>query len=61
MDKLMTTDEVTEVLGVTRSTLDNWRAAGVLSVVKLGSAVRFRRTDIERLSTEGTTWKNSKK
>jgi excisionase family DNA binding protein len=57
----MTTDEVTEVLGVTRSTLDNWRAAGVLSVVKLGSAVRFRRTDIERLSTEGTTWKNSKK
>jgi excisionase family DNA binding protein len=61
MDKLMTTDEVTEVLGVTRSTLDNWRAAGVLSVVKLGSAVRFRSVDIERLATEGVTWKNSTK
>lgn len=50
----MTIQEVTELLGVTRQTLHNWRKQGLLPAYRfgMGRAVRFKRSDIEQIRAQ---------
>lgn len=47
----MSIQEVTELLGVTRQTLYNWRKQGTLPAYRIGTgrAVRYKRSDVEQL------------
>lgn len=48
--RLLTADEVAAQLGISRSTLFNWRSTGshpTPRAVKLGSHVRWRQSDID--------------
>lgn len=53
----MTTQEVTELLGVTRQTLYNWRKQGTLPAYRFGTsfAVRYKRSDIEQIRAQALT------
>ena len=52
-DLLFTTTDVSQLLGVSESTVRNWDRAGVLLSKRTRSGVRiFRREDVERLSRE---------
>lgn len=44
---LLTQDDCMELLGVSRSTLYNYRDSGLLVPVKLGGKVRYRLSDVE--------------
>ncbi len=48
--KLLTTQEVAELLGVSVATLEVWRCTGrtALPFVKVGRCVRYRLSDVER-------------
>lgn len=48
LDRMMTTPEVAEMLGLSEQTLHDWRCTGrvKLPFVKLGGAVRYRRRDV---------------
>lgn len=55
LNDLLTVEEVIELLGVHRVTLQNWRKQGKLRALKLGPhrrLVRFKRQDIEALLSE---------
>ena len=48
MERLLTSVEVAEILGITEGTLRNWRYQGDgPPYVKLGSAVRYKATDLQ--------------
>jgi excisionase family DNA binding protein len=51
-DPLLTTDEAAQILRVSPGTLSNWRnlrdPARTISFVKVGGAVRYRRSAVER-------------
>jgi excisionase family DNA binding protein len=47
--ELLTTVEVAERLRVSVSTVSRWAKAGELPVVRLGSLLRFRSDDVERI------------
>lgn len=46
MQKLMTPDEIAEMLSVKKSTIYNWTHIGFIPHVKIGRHVRFREADI---------------
>ena len=50
-DKLLNTDELAEILGLSSATLRTWRWSGVgpkyFSLTGIGGSVRYRRQDIE--------------
>lgn len=50
--RLLTTEELTRLLGVCRGTIYNLRRAGRLKPVYLGRAVRYRLEDVRRLIEE---------
>jgi predicted DNA-binding transcriptional regulator AlpA len=54
--KLLKPSEVADVFGVKESTLEAWRSRGTgptLPFVKVGHAVRYRATDVERVIADG--------
>jgi len=48
MEKLLTPQEIAEVLGVQPSTIYQWTHQGYIPHVKLGKFVRFRAKDVEK-------------
>jgi len=48
MEKLLTVDELAEVLSVKKSTIYQWRHLGLIPYIKVGRFVRFREKDIQR-------------
>jgi|GEM_PF-5025177 len=50
--RLLRTEEVMELLNVSRGTIYNLRRAGRLRPVHLGRAVRYRAADVRRLIEE---------
>jgi excisionase family DNA binding protein len=56
LDRLLTPSEAAELLGVRPQTLAMWRCTGrhSLPFVKVGTAVRYRESDIEKWLQERT-------
>ncbi len=52
-EKLLTPKEVSQKLGLELSTVYRWAWARRIASVKVGAALRFRLSDIERLIREG--------
>ena len=52
MNKLMTTDEVADLLNVRPSTIRKWVHLEQIPVVRLGRAVRFRADALEKWVNE---------
>lgn len=50
---LLTVAETQDALSVSRQTLYNWEAEGLLVPVRLGKLVRFRADDIENVAQHG--------
>ena len=48
-DKLLTIDEASELLSVSKMTLHRWDHTGILKKVEIGGKRRYRKSDIERL------------
>jgi len=48
MDKLLTIDELAEVLSAKKSTIYQWVHLGLIPHVKVGRLLRFREEDIEK-------------
>lgn len=55
--EFLTTDEVCQMLGVCKSTLENYKRRGTIPYVKIGNKVRYKRSDIERIMNENTIQK----
>ena len=51
--ELLTVRQTMELLGVTRSTIYRWEQSGILTAVRIGGVVRFRRADLDRLMSSG--------
>ncbi len=47
--ELLTTDEVCDLLSISRVTVWHWEKKGLLKSVRLGNLKRFRRADIDDL------------
>jgi excisionase family DNA binding protein len=54
-DDFLTVAEVAERLKLNQQTVRNWIDQGLLPALRVGRRVRIRRTDYERLVTEGLT------
>jgi len=48
MEKLLTPQEIAEVLGVQPSTIYQWTHQGYIPHVKIGKFVRFKEKDVEK-------------
>jgi excisionase family DNA binding protein len=48
MDKLLTIDELAEVLTVKKSTIYQWVHLGLIPHIKVGRLLRFREEDIQK-------------
>jgi len=48
MEKLLTVDELAQVLLVKKSTIYQWRHLGLIPYIKVGRLVRFREKDIQK-------------
>jgi excisionase family DNA binding protein len=48
MNRLLTPDEIAELLGVKKSTIYQWTHQGFIPHVKLGRSLRFREAAIEK-------------
>lgn len=48
MDKLLTIDELAEVLSLKKSTIYQWVHLGLIPHMKVGRLLRFRERDIEK-------------
>jgi len=46
MKRLLTVDDVAEILGVKKSTIYQWTSADFIPHIKLGKNVRFREGDV---------------
>ena len=46
-EQLLTTDEVADILKVSKMTLHRWNKRGILPKIEIGSKRRYRRADIE--------------
>ncbi|MEW5924343.1 MAG: helix-turn-helix domain-containing protein [Candidatus Zixiibacteriota bacterium] len=57
MEKLLTPQEIAEVLGVQPSTIYQWTHQGYIPHIKLGKLLRFRQSDVlewlDRISSPG--------
>lgn len=51
--KYLTREEVSRALSVTLVTLYNWNKSGYLKAVKIGKAVRYKKSDIDKLLIKG--------
>lgn len=47
--ELLTADQVAAIFQVHRATVSRWGTEGLIPTVKVGSVVRYRRGDVERL------------
>jgi len=47
-DELLTRQQVADMLGVTLTSLWHWNNKGILPTIKIGSKVRYRRSDVEK-------------
>jgi len=56
LERLLTTDEVAEMLGITEGTLRTWRCVKryPLPYVKAGSKVRYRAADVAKFIDDHT-------
>lgn len=45
----LTTKEVQEIFGISRTTLFDWRKKGLIKAIKIGRIVRFDKSEIERI------------
>jgi excisionase family DNA binding protein len=52
LDRLLTVDDVRELLGCSRNTVTRMQAIGRLRSIKLGRAVRFHPHDVRRMIEE---------
>lgn len=52
--RLMTIKEFAQTIGVTESTVRDWRLRRKINVVKVGRLIRIPRTEVQRLIVEGT-------
>jgi len=48
MEKLLTPQEIAEVLGVQPSTIYQWTHQGYIPYIKIGKFVRFKEKDVEK-------------
>jgi len=48
MEKLLTPQEIADILGVQPSTIYQWTHQGYIPHVKIGKFVRFKEKDVER-------------
>ena len=48
-DQLLTIDEASELLSVSKMTLYRWDQNGILKKVEIGGKRRYRKSDIERI------------
>jgi len=48
-ETLLTRKETAALLRVSLSTLERWEQSGLLTPIRLGGTVRYRRTDIDAL------------
>jgi len=46
-EKYLTTEQVCEILSVSRVTIWNWEKTGILRSIRVGNLKRFRQSDIE--------------
>ncbi len=53
-ENLLTQDDCMKLLSVSRQTLYNYKAAGILVSIKLGGKVRYRLSDINNFLNGGT-------
>lgn len=51
---LLTTQEVADLLRVTRSSISRWSKIGILTPIRIGGLLRFRRDQVERLLEPNT-------
>lgn len=51
-EEFLTRQQVTEILNVSPTTLHNWNKNGVLTNLKIGNKVRYRRSDVESAFNE---------
>jgi excisionase family DNA binding protein len=54
-DSFLTVAEVAEMLKLNQQTVRNWIDQGSLPALRVGRRVRIRRSDFDRLVTEGST------
>ena len=47
-DELLTRQQISEILGVTLTTLWHWDNKNILNPVRIGTKVRYRRSDVEK-------------
>jgi len=47
MEKLLTIDDLAQVLSVKKSTIYQWRHLGLIPYIKVGRFLRFREKDIQ--------------
>lgn len=52
--ELLTTQEVADTLRVSRASVSRWAKTGVLSPIRVGGIVRFRRTEVDALLEPAT-------
>lgn len=52
-ENLLTQDECMKLLNVSRQTLYNYKATGILAPIKLGGKVRYRLSDINNFLNGG--------
>jgi excisionase family DNA binding protein len=46
-EEYLTTDEVSQLFKISKSTVHNWRKAGTLLACQIGGKVFFKRSDID--------------
>ena len=53
MEQLLSGRQVAKILSVSEPTVKSWERNGLLPAVRLGRAVRYRQSVIERVAGEG--------
>lgn len=48
-EKYLTTEQVCEILSISRVTLWSWQKSGIIQSFKIGSLRRYKQSDIEKL------------
>jgi len=48
-ERLLTTNEACELLRCSKPTLHRWKRAGIIPFVRIGSNIRYKQSDLEKL------------